>query len=79
MNGEWIQIELPYFIKLTSVIIRPMQVSYGINRTPKSGVILGSNDGNTWVLIHNYSSGTLSGNGPFTYNISSFFTISITH
>jgi hypothetical protein len=71
MNGEWIQIQLPYLIQLTQFSFYPRGGGYTfLDRNPKSGAILGSNDGNTWFLIHNYSSGTLSGNtGPFTYSI----------
>ena len=70
MNGEWIQISFPYLIKLTSIIIHKYPGDAFFVRMPKTGVILGSNDGTTWYFIHNFSSGSLVGNGPWTYNIS---------
>jgi hypothetical protein len=71
-SGEWIQMQFPYKIKLTSFSFYPRGGGYTKqDRNPKSGFILGSNDGTTWSLIHTYSSGTLTGNtGPFTFAIS---------
>jgi hypothetical protein len=68
-NGEWIQTQFPYSIQLKTFTFYPRGGSYTLqDRNPKSGVILGSNDGNTWTLIYTYNSGTLTGNtGPYTY------------
>jgi hypothetical protein len=68
MDGEWIQISFPYLIKLTSITIHKYQG--GAYKMPQTGVILGSDDGTIWNFIHNFSAGSLVGNGPWTYNIS---------
>ena len=70
MNGEWIQISFPYFIELTSITLYKYPGEPYFARMPYTGVILGSIDGITWNFIHNFSSGALVGNGPWTYNIS---------
>jgi hypothetical protein len=72
MNGEWIQIQFPYSMKLTQMILYPRTPNPGslIYQSPKTGVILGSNDGSTWVLIHNYSVTSYPNiTGPFTTTI----------
>jgi hypothetical protein len=71
MNGEWIQIQFPYYLKLTQFSFYPKGGDYMLrDKNPKTGVILGSTNGTTWFLIHNYVSGTLTGNtGPFTYSV----------
>jgi hypothetical protein len=56
--GEWLSIELPYAIKLSSYCLMP-QTSGGSSlynrRMPITGVILGSNDCMNWDVIHLHS------------------------
>jgi hypothetical protein len=56
--GEWISIELPYAIKLSSYSLMPQTTGsdpiYN-RRMPITGVILGSNDCMNWDVIHLHS------------------------
>jgi hypothetical protein len=52
--GEWLQIEVPKAFKLTSTYGYPGH-SGDIQRAPKVGKIVGSNDGTTWTLVHSFS------------------------
>jgi hypothetical protein len=56
-TGDWLQIQLPHKIRLTSTkIARQLSDVYGTNRSPRQGAILGSNDStNGWQYIHNWS------------------------
>ena len=51
--GEWLQLQAPNALQLTSFSIYPRQDSslWG-SRSPKNFVIAGSNDGTTWSLLH---------------------------
>ncbi len=49
-SGEWLQIQLDSPILLTDFAITPRQ-QYGDQRSPRSFVILGSNNGSTWNLL----------------------------
>ena len=55
-SGDWLQIQLPTPIILDSYIIKP-RTEYPSNlefrRSPRTFVVLGSNDGTTWDLIDN--------------------------
>jgi hypothetical protein len=56
-TGEWLQIELPYNLKTTQHVFRNADGNSGWNDSiPTSGVILGSTNGSTWNLIHQFSS-----------------------
>jgi hypothetical protein len=76
-TGDWLQIEMPFKIRATGSRISRQPGGYGVNRSPKQGAILGSNDGNSWQYIHNWSGLTVSdfpdggGYKDFTFTISS--------
>lgn len=54
--GEWLQIELPHAIKLSSFSILPRQDNgYWTSRSPSTFVVLGSNDGTAWNLVDSES------------------------
>ena len=59
-TGDWLQIEMPFKIRATGSRISRQPGEYGVNRSPKQGAILGSNDGNSWQYIHNWSGLTVS-------------------
>jgi len=52
-SGEWIQLQLPQRIQLTSFSIFPRNASLELaqKRSPRSFVILGSNNGTDWTLL----------------------------
>jgi hypothetical protein len=51
--GEWLQLQAPNALQLTSFSIYPRQdSSLWSSRSPKNFVIAGSNDGTTWSLLH---------------------------
>ena len=50
-EGEWLQLKTPNAITLNNFTILP-RAGYETIRAPRSFVILGSNDGSTWSLIH---------------------------
>ena len=50
-SGEWLQIELPESIVLTSYSILPRQDNLWTQRSPNTFSILGSNDGISWYLV----------------------------
>src|SRR6056300_1152294 len=54
LTGEWIQIELPH----KTFISRSTWLPNTITRGPKTGSIIGSNDGSTWYTITSFSSKT---------------------
>jgi hypothetical protein len=60
INGEWIVLKLPYAINLKSAATAP-RTGYTM-RAPGAGVILGSNDGNTWDQLHSFSGLTATDN-----------------
>lgn len=49
-SGEWLQIQLPNAIYLSSFTITPRSGNETI-RSPRSFVVLGSNNGSTWSLV----------------------------
>ena len=57
--GEWIQIEAPYPIKLSHVMVNK---GVSIGRGPAAGYILGSNNGIDWDVITNFTGKTYSDN-----------------
>jgi hypothetical protein len=54
-TGEWLQLELPHKIQLTKVEVLREVFAYGEDRSPRSGAILGSNNGTTWSFIHSWA------------------------
>jgi len=58
--GEWIQLEVPYPIKLRYVSINPG--NYANSRSIRAGYILGSTNGVEWNVITNFTGITYSGN-----------------
>src|SRR6056300_937563 len=54
-TGEWLQLELPHKIQLTKVEVLRELHPYGEDRSPRSGAILGSNNGTTWSFIHSWA------------------------
>jgi len=55
--GHWLQIKLPYAITLSHSNVHPTN-GYGLDRAPKDGVILGSNDGEYWYKLTKFSGKT---------------------
>ena len=56
-TGEWLQIELPHSINTTKYVFGNADGNSQWNdRIPTSGVILGSTNGSTWNLVHQFSS-----------------------
>lgn len=52
-SGEWLGIQLPVGIKLSSFSIFPRQdSSWGTRRSPNNFVLLGGNDGSSWNLLY---------------------------
>jgi hypothetical protein len=57
ISGTFIQLEMPYKVKLHFISLMPQKMSdsdsnfYGGARMPKTGSIVGSNDGVNWYLI----------------------------
>ena len=54
--GEWIQIQVPTSLITNKIDIAPF--STYTNYSPRSGKLLGSNDGTTWTLIHSFTGQT---------------------
>lgn len=64
-SGEWLQIQLPSAITLSNFVIFPRgdtfsSLTYVQTSTPTSFVVLGSNDGSTWSLVHQESGLTIT-------------------
>src|SRR5210317_847634 len=53
-HGHWLQIKLPYTVTLSHTNIHPQT----IERAPKDGAILGSNDGEHWYKLTEFSGKT---------------------
>jgi len=52
-RGEWIHLEMPYKVKLNKLLFLPR---YSVpKRSPQDGVLLGSNDGLSWTVVHSWS------------------------
>jgi hypothetical protein len=54
-TGEWLQLELPHKIQLSKVEVLRELHSFGEDRSPRSGAILGSNNGTAWSFIHSWA------------------------
>ena len=51
-TGEWLQLQIPVSIVISSYIVQQRQDGYGNgNGEPTSWAILGSNDGTNWTLV----------------------------
>ena len=55
-NGHWVQIKTPYPITLSHSNVYPTNV----NRSPVDSVILGSNDGENWYKLNEFTGQTYS-------------------
>ena len=59
--GDWIRLDLPYKVKLNSSLLYHRDSTSYVERMPKKGVILGSNDdGGSWELVHSWDNETYS-------------------
>jgi hypothetical protein len=56
VNGEWIEVKFPFKALIKSIIIRP--IAGNLAYTPRTGKVLGSDDGTIWSLIGNYAQTT---------------------
>lgn len=70
--GEWVQIQLPYKLQLTTYSLYPRQGISWTSRWPTQLYVVGSNDGTTWYQVDSRSIPTVpstsNGNlGPLTY------------
>ena len=54
-TGEYLQLELPYKIQLNHIEVRRETHANGLYRVPRSGAILGSNDGENWSFVHSWT------------------------
>ena len=54
--GEWLQLELPYAIKLSHTDVHPQDIN--LTREPASGYIFGSNNGESWTVVTTFSGKT---------------------
>ncbi len=67
-SGEWLQIQVQSAITLQSITITPRS-GFENSRSPRVFVILGSNNGTSWNLIHSVDNHT-NWSGAQTFNIS---------
>ena len=60
--GQWVQLELPYTILLSSWSFRPIKhpslTNVGRDRAPQDGYLFGSTDGSTWSVVENWTDRT---------------------
>jgi hypothetical protein len=75
VDGEWIQMYIPSGVITNRIDIAPW--TNELDKSPKAGKILGSNDGSTWTLIHSFLDKTYT-DGQYT-NISFTNTVSYTY
>lgn len=69
--GEWVQIQLPYKIYLYRYSLLTPSLPSGVNSFPKKFIVAGSNDGNTWDIIHmrDYKKIPECNGSPIIYNL----------
>jgi hypothetical protein len=72
--GQWVQLELPYTILLSSWSFRPLKhpsnTNVGRDRSPQDGYLFGSTDGSTWSVIENWTDRTSWVDGQtLTFNV----------
>jgi hypothetical protein len=79
IDGSWIQLQIPYKVKLSSFALAPQPKGarahfYGASRMPKTGSIVGSNDGVNWYLIGSITKDEYgAGLAHFSMNSTSFY------
>ena len=66
-SGEWIKLQLPYSIPLSIFKYKPRYIGVYLNRAPKEGVILGSNDNTNWSLLYSFSNQIFTSVDEFKY------------
>jgi hypothetical protein len=66
-SGEWIKLQLPYSIILKRIRIYPRHDAP--NQPPNTGVILASNNGTTWSLLHSFSNEVFTADTPKYFEI----------
>ena len=54
IKGDYIQLELPYAIRVTRSVLYPRPLNNYWKRMPSKGTILGSMDGSTWETVGNW-------------------------
>jgi hypothetical protein len=72
--GQWVQLELPYTILLSSWSLRPIKhnslTNVGRDRAPQDGYLFGSTDGSTWSVVENWTDRTSWADGEtLTFNV----------
>jgi hypothetical protein len=72
-SGEWLQIELPYKLKVSYVAIQPQNDA--LARSPLNGVIAGSNDGTTWNLLDSFTGITTTSSPAWSATVPVNFTL----
>jgi hypothetical protein len=55
-SGEWLQLQVPNAVNISSFVIQPQQTSTFYTRSPVKFVLAGSKDGSTWFALHIQSS-----------------------
>ena len=73
IGGEWVQIQLPYKLQLTTYSLYARQDLNWSARYPTIYYVVGSNDGTTWYQLdyRTFSGPITPSNGPLTYTTSS--------
>lgn len=56
VNGDWVQVQTPVGIITNKIDILPFSTSN--EQCPRTGKLLGSNDGSTWTEIHSFTNQT---------------------
>jgi hypothetical protein len=72
-SGEWLQIELPYKLKVNYVAVLPQNDT--LSRAPKNGVFAGSNDGTAWNLLGSFTGITTTSSPAWSATVPVNFTL----
>lgn len=78
VNGEWIQLQIPYKLYITSYQVHTNAANVGAGANayfPKSFYLCASNDGTTWTTIDNRSNLTCNTNGFNYFTVPTLITI----
>jgi alpha-tubulin suppressor-like RCC1 family protein len=67
-RGEWLQVQLPQPVQVTSYTIRS---AADANRAPKAWYMLASSDGTTWSQIGSQTGQSMNANTDYTYSATS--------
>lgn len=69
--GEWVQIQLPYKVYLYRYSILTPELPNGFNSFPKKFILVGSNDGERWEIVHmrDYKTVPRCNGSPILYNL----------